>query len=156
MAETTPGTLSTAQLLVNINNAAQGRSTEVITPTGTVIQAILANSDFLTISPVSTNVVLQVRGISATANSADGGGSINTYVVGAGTVTPLTLSGGGAYSVPAASQAIAIALGSSATDVIEAGATLSLGGGTEIGIATDSAGHLIVPITFTNTSVTPF
>jgi hypothetical protein len=157
LAEATPGTLSSAQVVVNATNVATGaKSSEVLTPSGTVKQALLANSEFEYFSIGLSDILFQVRGITDTGpGSGDGGGSVNTYNVSSSVVTPLTLSGGGAYTIPTANLAIIGAIASTAAEVIGVGVLNSTSGSTT-GLAADSTGHLIVPITFTNTAITPF
>jgi hypothetical protein len=155
LVEATPGTLSTAQILLNLTDlTSQSKSSEVIAMTGgAAIQPSLLNSTFFSFSQVFGNVVHQVRGITDTGLTALlGGGSINEYVVGTGAITPLTLPGGGAYAIPASSQAFVVSIASNASDVVGVG---SVFGATPSGLATDNAVHLIVPITLTNTQITP-
>jgi hypothetical protein len=156
-AEATPGTLSSTQILVNAQNSpfTGTRASEAFTFSGGITQALLANSSFQPFSQDLTGSVYQVRGITDTGSSAvDGGGSVNVYKVSNATVVPLTLSGGGAYAVPATGSIAVGAIGTSASDTIGVGAIFV--GGPIAGIATDNASHLIVPISFANTTIDPF
>jgi hypothetical protein len=67
----------------------------------------------------------------------------------------LTLSGGGAYTIPTANFAIVGGIASNTSEVIGVG-VLDSTSGSNTGLAADSTGHLIVPITFTNTAISPF
>ena len=105
---------------------------------------------------LSAVVVFSVRGITDTGPTAQlGGGTVNTYTVSSGAVAPLKLPGGASYAIPASNVMAIVAIGSSASDAVGVGLLQPLLGGDNAGLATDDASHLIVPISFTNTTVQP-
>jgi hypothetical protein len=84
--------------------------TEVLTPGGTVYQALLANSAFASGASGLSGVVFQVQNITDTS-SGYGGGTIYSIAPGPSlTKTTMTAADGGAYSVPAGATVYAFPL----------------------------------------------
>ena len=145
-------------VFVNVTNVGSGGSSfsyasQILTPTGTVKQALTSNSQFLfdAASPLSDSV-LQITGITDTGGGY-GGGSLHAVNLTTLASTALTTTGGAAYTVPAGDAAGAAGLSLS----IGAGLLEPRGGsGASVGLAYDLSKSLIVPIALTNTNVSLF
>jgi hypothetical protein len=155
LAETTAGTISSSQILVNLQAGLLGaKSSNHIDFSGNS-RSSTANSEFELTSTLFSTSVIQVRGITDTTPVEDGGGTLNVYDVSSTTATPLTLSGGSTYTIPALNLAVAGGIGGSSSNVIGYG-IVSGGGSTNTGLAYSTGNHLVVPITYASSSVTPF
>jgi hypothetical protein len=155
----TAGEPSTDLIFINVLNLTGGGTTfsyssEVLTPSGTVKQAQLSNSQFLfdAASGLSGSV-LQVTGITDTGGGY-GGGTINAVNLGTLAATALKTTGGAAYAVPAGF----IAGLSGLSNTIGGGVFAASGGGAAatLGGAYDLSKNLIVPIALTNTKIALF
>jgi hypothetical protein len=154
---TTVGDPATDLVFVNVTNVTSGGSgttfsysSELLMPSGTVKQALLSNSVFMfdAASPLSGSV-LQATGITDTAGGY-GGSTIGEVNLATLVSTPMTLSGGTAYKVPAdfviGAAGLSATIGAGILDP-QSSAVASLGA------AYDLSKHLIVPISVTDTSV---
>jgi hypothetical protein len=96
--------------------------------------------------------IWQVKGITDTGGSY-GGGTINLVSVSSAlTATALTTTDGAAYTVPSGYYVTLV--GFYGTDVAT-GALSEPTTGASIGAAVDVSKHVILPISLTNTNVTP-
>jgi hypothetical protein len=157
---TTLGEPSTDLVFVNVLSVSTGGggtsttySSEVLTPTGTVKQALTSNSVFLFDGASAfSGSALQITGITDTSGGYGGG---TFYAVNLATLvsTALTTTGEAAYTVPAGD----ISGVSGLANTIGAGLLVPRGGvGASVGLAYDLSKDLIVPIALTNTNVSLF
>jgi hypothetical protein len=65
------------------------------------------------------------------------------------------LNGGTTYTIPTSSFAVAGAIGGTPTSLVGYG-VVSASGSNSTGLAIGTANHLVVPITYANSSVAPF
>jgi hypothetical protein len=158
---TTAGEPSTDLVFVNVVNISSGGggttfsySSEVVSPSGTLMKALTSNSAFLydAASYLSGSAV-QVTGITDTAGGY-GGGTLNAVNVGTLASTALTTTGGAAYTLPAGFDPGFVQI----ANTIGAGvlAPISGSGAATQGGAFDLSKDLIVPISLTNTNVAVF
>jgi hypothetical protein len=151
------GDTTSSLLFLNVVNSASTPATyasEVLSPDGTVKQPLTNNSSFLVsaASPQSGSVI-QVQNMGGTGY--DGGTFYNVDAAGlAGALggTPLTMTGGAAYTVPSGTTPVIVGLANS----LSGGFLQPASPGNTVGLALDLTGNLIVPIgtSLTNTSVT--
>jgi hypothetical protein len=133
--------------VTNVTGTTFSYSSEVLTPSGAVLQPLLANSTFLGRTTELSGTVFQIRGITDTAGGF-GGGSLNSVnIANSLTSTPFTTIGGGAYAVPQNYGTILVGL----SNTIGAGDLTS--GALQTGVAYDISQQLIVPIGMANTNV---
>ena len=160
MCPATFGNVASDDLLLNVtqtvtsgSTTTYSYSTEVLTPSGAVAQATLADSAFPGLPGCTGNfgTVLQVRGITDT-NGGYGGATVSAFDLGTSSVTALsTTSGSGTYTVAAGD----VAEGSFLSDDIGSGfvGPYSQPGSTSSGLAFDIAKTLIVPVTVQDSNV---
>ncbi len=128
--------------------------TEVITPTGSVLQSLLANSEYGTDGIVYPAVILY-KGITDTGGSTVGGAtiySVSTSGTGLASTT-YTLPGGGAYTVPAGNLPEFDFEAVSSSDQIGGIEFLDETAGTVTGGIYDAAKHIVFPFSFANTEI---
>jgi hypothetical protein len=128
-------------------------SSEVLTTTGT-LAATLPKTALGTFGPLSPQLdgnLLAIDGITDT-NGGYGGGSVNALSLESLEPTPLTLSGGSPYTMPAG---YIISVGGFYGTGIGTGFLVSVASPTApaIGAAIDVSQHVILPISLTNSSV---
>jgi hypothetical protein len=157
---TTPGQPSTDLVFVNVVELSSGGggttysySTEILTPSGTVKQALLSNSSFVfDAASALSGSVLQVTGITET-DGGYGGGTFNALNLGTLAPTVLTTTGGAAYTAPAGYLPGFASLSSSiGAGLLEPQSSSNA----SLGAAYDLSKHLLVPIAISNTSVSVF
>jgi hypothetical protein len=125
-----------------------------MTPTGTLLQASLANSVFAERTSAFSGSVFQFKGITDTGGGYGGAGAYSVTISGL-TATPFTTTGGGAYKIPASN----IAALSSVSNTIGEGLIASLDSSAVInvtGLAFDLGQFLIVPVNVANSTVVIF
>jgi hypothetical protein len=122
-------------------------SSEVLTPSGAVLQPVLANSTFLGRTSEFSGAVFQIRGITDTAGGYGGGGLNSLNIANSLASTPFTTTGGLAYAVPQNYGGFLLGL----SNTIGAGDLTS--GALQTGVAYDISQQLIVPIGMANTNV---
>jgi len=158
MCPSTFGDVTSDDLLLNVSqgpisgSTSTSYSSEVLTPSGAVKQAALANSVFPDLPACGSNFgsVLQVQGIADT--NGYGGGTVNAFNLSSFSATPLsTTSGSGSYTVPAGNQLLGIFL----SDTVGLGGVgpTSPSSGVHTGIAFDVSKSLIVPVSVPNSDV---
>ena len=158
MCPSTFGDVASDDLLLNVSqgpisgSTSTSYSSEVLTPSGVVKQAALANSIFPGLPACGGNFgsVLQVQGITDT--NGYGGGTVNAFNLSSFSATPLgTTSGSGSYTVPAGNQLLGIFL-SDTVGMGGVGPTLP-SSSVRTGIAFDVSTSLIVPVSVPNSDV---
>ena len=160
MCPATFGNVASDDLLLNVtqtvtsgSTTTYSYSTEVLTPSGAVAQATLADSAFPGLPACTGNfgTVLQVRGITDT-NGGYGGATVSAFDLGTSSVTALsTTSGSGSYTVAPGD----VAEGGFLSDDIGSGfvGPYSQPGSISSGLAFDIAKTLIVPVTVQDSNV---
>lgn len=155
MCRSTFGDTSSAEVVLTMQNNAPGPgsivtySSEVLTPTAVVKQALMPNSFFLTPCDInSSGTVLQVRGITDT-NGQLGGGTINAFDLSSGSAVVLATMSGRNYVVPSGDDLDLSFL--SAT--VGLGTVSSVVSGVFSGLAFDVSKSLIVPVNVPNSEV---
>jgi hypothetical protein len=154
----TPGEPSTDLVFVNVLNVTGGGTTfsyssEVLTPGGSVKQALTGNSVFLyDAASFLSDSAVQITGITDTAGGY-GGGTFNAVNVATLVSTPLKTTGGASYAVPAGF----ISGFTQLADTIGAGVLAPIGGSAAtVGGAYDLSKDVIAPISLANTNVALF
>ncbi|MFI5284502.1 MAG: hypothetical protein ACHQ0J_15465 [Candidatus Dormibacterales bacterium] len=128
-------------------------STEVLTPNGGTLQALLAGSVFLDKATALSGTELQIKGITDT-DGGDGGGTIYNVNIGTLAAQALHTTGGAAFQVPAGNE-MSFAIGESTTIGVAAYSSFVSGGSSTTGLAYDLSQSLIVPVTVTNANTNP-
>jgi hypothetical protein len=123
-------------------------SSEVLTPSGTVKQALLANSTFGTRTSELSGAIFQTKGITDTGGGY-GGGSIYSIDIGSLVPSAFKATGGGPYTVPTGNVAGPFGL----ANTIGAGDIFDVANSTAAGIAYDLAQLRMVTISLPNTTV---
>jgi hypothetical protein len=129
-------------------------TSEVLNPNGSgIVTPLPANTVIESFGPFSTELqgnVLEISGITDT-DGGYGGASLALLAVGdAGSPSKLTLTGGGAYKVPAGYEmAVTGFYGTS----VAGGDLISIKGAPGIAVALDVSKQIIVPFSFPDTNV---
>jgi hypothetical protein len=145
---------SEAVIFVNLESASSkgiiSYSSESLLPVGTVKQALLADSQFLTQGSATSGSVLQVRGITDTTGSY-GGAKLYGVNISTGDATIYTTTGGEDFVVPA-TYALAV---DSLSLIVGAGVMISSKAGDDRdGLIFNADTHVIVPVEIADTNVT--
>jgi hypothetical protein len=131
-------------------------SSQVLTAGGTLAETFPSNTVLGSFGPLSPQLdgnLLEIDGITDT-DGGYGGGTVNSLSLEFLEPTPLTLSGGGAYTVPAG---YVLSLSGFYGTGIGTGFLFSTATSTApyIGAAVDASQHVILPINLANSSVFP-
>ncbi len=158
MCPATFGDGTSDDLLVNVTQGMPGNSptrysSEVLTPSGAVKQAVTANSAFLTTPNCGGGfgAVLQVRGITDTSGGF-GGATANAFNLGSFSTTTLsTTTGSGTYTVPSGDQLLVTFL--SANIGLGVVGPQPDGTSSPAGVAVDLSKSLIVTVSVPSSTV---
>jgi hypothetical protein len=152
MIAAAPGDLANELVFVSlVDNPGGGAtfsySSEVLTPSGTIVQTLLANSTFLGRTTDLSGSVFQIRAIADTGGGY-GGGSLSSVAI-SNSLTPTAFStiGGGSYTWPAGFGGFLLGL----ANTIGAGDLTN--GALQTGLAYDTSKFLIEPVSLSNTNV---
>jgi hypothetical protein len=131
-------------------------SSEILDPNGLgTVASVPPNTLFQSFGPFTSELegsVLEITGITDT-DGAFGGATLELLGVGVSAVpAKLTLTGGASYKVPAGYQ---LSMNGFYGTSVAAGGLFSLTGGGSMGLALDAVKHVVVPLSFSDTNVSP-
>jgi len=137
--------------VIDYGTSSESYSSESMSPSGTVKQTLLANSQFLGRVSATSDSVFEVRGITEITGGGYGGGTVYSVNVGSGIATPFTTTGGGDFVVPAGT--VLELVGALSSDIGGGGMQPTNGTGLQQGLIYNAATNVITPVSIANSNV---